>query len=35
MLVNTVKGPEEIMHVYSGEAKKLKDRPSLSIGGNT
>jgi chorismate mutase len=35
MLVNTEKGPEEIMHVYSGEAKKLKDRPSLSIGGNT
>jgi chorismate mutase len=34
MLVNTGKGPEEIMHVYLGEAKKLKDNPSLSIGGN-
>jgi chorismate mutase len=34
MLVNTEKGPEEIMHVYLGEAKKLKDNPSLSIGGN-
>jgi chorismate mutase len=35
MLVNTEKGPEEITHVYLGEAKKLKDKPSLSIGGNT
>ena len=35
MLVNTEKGPEEIMHVYLGEAKKLKDRPALSIGGDT
>ena len=35
MLVNTEKGPEEIAHVYLGEAKKLKDKPSLSIGGNT
>jgi len=35
MLVNTEKGPEEIRHVYLGEAKKLRDRPSLSIGGNT
>jgi chorismate mutase len=35
MLVNTEKGPEEIIHVYLGEAKKLKDNPSLSIGGNT
>jgi chorismate mutase len=35
MLVNTEKGPEEITHVYLGEAKKLKDKTSLSIGGNT
>jgi len=35
MLVNTEKGPEEIQHVYLGEAKKLKNKPSLSIGGNT
>jgi chorismate mutase len=35
MLVNTEKGPEEITHVYLGEAKKLKDNPSLSVGGNT
>jgi chorismate mutase len=34
MLVNTEKGAEEIRHVYLGEAKKLKDDPSLSIGGN-
>lgn len=35
MLVNTEKGPEEITHVYLGEAKKLKNKPSLSIGGDT
>jgi len=35
MLVNTEKGPNEIIHVYLGKAKKLKDKPSLSIGGNT
>ncbi|MCJ7670109.1 MAG: chorismate mutase [Dehalococcoidia bacterium] len=35
MLVNTEKGPEEIIHVYLGEAKKLKDKPSPSIGGDT
>jgi len=35
MLVNTEKGPDEITHVYLGEAKKLKNKPSLSIGGNT
>jgi len=35
MLVNTEKGSEEITHVYLGEAKKLKNKPSLSIGGNT
>jgi chorismate mutase len=34
MLANTEKGPEEIIHVYLGEAKKLKDQPPLSIGGN-
>ncbi len=33
ILVNTEKGPEEITHVYLGEAKKLKDKPPLSIGG--
>ena len=33
ILVNTDKGPEEITHVYLGEAKKLKGRPPLSIGG--
>ena len=35
MLVNTEKGPAEIIHVYLGEAKKLKDEPSPSIGGDT
>ena len=35
MLVNTEKGPDEIIHVYLGKAKKLKNKPSLSIGGNT
>jgi chorismate mutase len=35
MLINTEKGPEEITHVYLGEAKKLKNKPSTSIGGNT
>ena len=35
MLVNTEKGPEEIVHVYLGEAKKLKDKPSSAIGGDT
>jgi chorismate mutase len=35
MLVNTKKGPEKILHVYLGEAKKLKDKPSLPIGGDT
>ena len=34
MLVNTDKEPEEITHVYLGEAKKLKDKTSLSMGGN-
>ena len=35
MLVNTEKGREEIIHVYLGEAKKLKDKPTLPIGGDT
>ena len=35
MLVNTKKGPEEITHVYLGEAKRLKNKASPSIGGNT
>jgi chorismate mutase len=35
MLVNTEKEPEEIIHVYLGEAKKLKDKPSPVIGGDT
>jgi len=35
MLVNTEKGPEEITHIYLGRAKKLKNKPPLSIGGNT
>lgn len=33
MLVNTEKGPEEITHVYLGEAKRLKNKTSLSVGG--
>ena len=35
MLVNTEKRPEKIIHVYLGKARKLKDKPSLSIGGDT
>ncbi len=35
MLVNTKKEPDEIIHVYLGEAKKLKYKPSLAIGGDT
>jgi chorismate mutase len=35
MLVNTERGPDEITHVYIGEAKKLKDTPSPAIGGKT
>jgi chorismate mutase len=35
MLVNTEKGSDEITHVYIGEAKKLKDKPSPAIGGKT
>jgi chorismate mutase len=35
MLVNTEKGLEEIVHVYLGEAKKLKNKASPSIGDST
>ncbi|HJX69181.1 MAG TPA: chorismate mutase [Dehalococcoidia bacterium] len=35
MLVNTGKRCNEITHVYLGEAKKLKDKPSPAIGGKT
>ncbi len=35
MLVNTKKGAEEIIHIYLGEAKRLKENQSPSIGGNT
>jgi chorismate mutase len=35
MLVNTERELEEIMHVYLGEAKTLKDKPSPAIGGKT
>jgi chorismate mutase len=34
MLVNTERGSDEITHVYLGEARKLKDRPSPAVGGN-
>jgi len=34
MLVNTEKEPEEITHIYLGEAKKLKNKTSLSMEGN-
>jgi chorismate mutase len=35
MLVNTEKASDEIIHVYLGEARKLKDKPSPAIGGET
>jgi chorismate mutase len=35
MLVNTESGSEGIRHVYLGEAKNLRDKPSLTIGGET
>ncbi len=35
MLINTERGPDDITHVYLGEAKKLKNEASLSIGGKT
>jgi len=34
MLVNTEKEPEKIRHIYLGEARRLKDKSSLSVGGN-
>ena len=34
MLVNTEKGPEEINHVYLGEAEGLKNKASQPAGGN-
>jgi chorismate mutase len=34
MLVNTEKEPDEITHVYLGDARKLKDKPSPAIGGD-
>jgi chorismate mutase len=35
MLVNTEKGPEEITHVYLGEAAGLKNKASQPIGVNS
>jgi chorismate mutase len=35
MLVNTEMGSDEITHVYLGQARNLKDKPSLTIGGET
>ena len=35
MLVNTEREPEEIVHVYLGAAKKLKNKSPIPIGGNT
>ena len=35
MIVNTEKGSDSITHIYLGEAKKLKDKPSPAIGGKT
>jgi chorismate mutase len=35
MLVNTEKRLEEIVHVYLGKAKKLKDKPLPAIAGGT
>jgi len=34
MLVNTDREPERITHIYLGEARKLKDGSSISVGGN-
>jgi chorismate mutase len=33
MLVNTERGSDEITHVYLGDARNLKDKPSPTIGG--
>ena len=35
MLVNTEMGCDEITHVYLGDARNLKDKPSPTIGGTT
>ena len=35
MLVNTDRRSDQITHVYLGEAKNLKDKPSRTIGGMT
>lgn len=35
MLVNTLKRPDEMVHVYLGEAMRLKDKASPAIGGDT
>jgi len=35
MLVNTQKKPDELIHVYLGEAKRLKDKASPATGGDT
>jgi chorismate mutase len=35
MIVNTERAPDEITHVYLGEARKLKDKPSPAVGGKT
>jgi chorismate mutase len=34
MLVNTEREPEKITHIYLGQAKTLKEKSSISIGGN-
>ena len=33
MLVNTEMGSDDITHVYLGDARNLKDKPSRVIGG--
>ena len=33
LLANTERGPDEIKHIYLGEARKLKDTPSRVLGG--
>lgn len=35
MLVNTEMGSDEITHIYLGQARNLKDKPSITIGGET
>ena len=34
MLVNTEREPETITHIYLGEAKSLRNKTSISVGGN-